>query len=229
MNRLVSWIAQRLRGESFNVDPAVPAGYLLGFTIEKALARLRAILVFRRLSPTVFVGRRARIKCVGSISLKGFASFGRDCYVDALSREGLVLGHGFSLGRGAAIECTGSLQTLGLGFRAGDNVGVGSASFLGSAGGIEIGSDTIIGNFVSMHSENHNFDRTDVPIRLQGVNHAGIRIGSNCWLGAKCTILDGVSLGDNTIVAAGAVVRAGIYEPWSLLAGVPARKVKSLK
>lgn len=229
MNLLISRIAQRLRGERFEVDPEVPGSYLLGFAIERMLARLRAVLTFRSLSTPAFVGRGARIRCVKRISLGGFASFGCGSNVDALSREGFVVGRGFSLGRGASIECTGSLQTLGKGFRAGDNVGVGSDSFLGCAGGIEIGSDTIIGNFVSMHSENHNFGRPDVPIRLQGVNHVGIRIGRNCWLGAKCTILDGVSLGDNSIVAAGAVVRAGEYEPWSLLAGVPARKIKSLK
>lgn len=228
MNRLISRIAQRLRGERFEVDPDVPGSYLSSLAVEKAVARLRGILIFRRLRPAVFVGRRARILCIERINISGYVSIGRDCTIDALSRDGIVLGHGFSMGRGASIECTGSLQTLGKGLKVGDNVGISSNSFLGCAGGIEIGSDTIIGNFVSMHSENHNFDRPDVPIRLQGVNHVGIRIGRNCWLGAKCTILDGVTLGDNSIVAAGAVVRAGEYEPWSLLAGVPARKIKSL-
>ena len=140
-----------------------------------------------------------------------------------------MFGNNFSLGRCASIECTGSLVTLGRGFVAGDNVGIGSFSFIGCAGGVFIGSNTIIGNYVSMHSENHNFERLDIPIRLQGVSHRGIRIGENCWIGAKVTILDGANIGNNVVIATGAVVSAGEYDGESIYGGVPARKIKSLK
>lgn len=169
------------------------------------------------------------MKCGSKIVFKGFANLNTGSLIDALSREGVVLGQGFSLGRGAAIECTGSLKTIGKGFVAGKNVGIGSGSFLGCAGGVVIGDDTILGNFVSIHSENHRFERHDMPIRLQGVDHKGVRIGSDCWIGAKVTILDGVVLGSHSIVAAGAVVREGEYPDGSLLAGVPARVVKMLR
>ncbi|GAA0868155.1 hypothetical protein GCM10009116_03790 [Brevundimonas basaltis] len=228
MNRLISLLASRFRGERFDIDPAIPSGYLLAFATAKLLARLRGILRFGAF-PTVFIGKGARLKCTDKIRISGFANFNADCYVDALSRNGVVVGRGFSLGRGASIECTGSLKTLGAGFTAGDNVGIGSSSFLGCAGGISIGSDTILGNLVSMHSENHNFEDADLPIRLQGVSHRGIRVGRNCWIGAKATILDGANIGDHSIVAAGAVVLAGDYEAGSLLAGVPARKIKNLR
>ena len=149
-------------------------------------------------------------------------------YIDALSKKGLIIGDNFSLGRFSSIECTGNIKSLGVGLTIGDNVGIGSYSFLGCAGGIVIGSDTIMGNYVSFHAENHNFNRTDIPIRLQGVNHQGIKIGKNCWLGAKVTILDGAHIQDNTIIAAGSVVKAGLYEPFSIYAGIPARKIKSI-
>lgn len=228
MKRFVSLMASRFRGERFEIDPGIPTNYLLAFAAAKIIARLRGMIRFGP-SPPVFIGPGARLKCVSKIRLSGFANFNADCYLDALSRNGVVLGRGFSLGRGASIECTGSLKTLGVGFTAGDNVGIGSSSFLGCAGGISIGSDTILGNLVTMHSENHNFEHADLPIRLQGVSHQGIRIGRNCWIGAKATILDGANIGDNSIVAAGAVVRAGDYEAGSLLAGVPAKKIKSLR
>jgi acetyltransferase-like isoleucine patch superfamily enzyme len=79
-----------------------------------------------------------------------------------------------------------------------------------------------------MHSENHNFQDRNRPIRLQGVTRQGIRIGSNCWIGAKATILDGVIVEDNVIIAAGSVLTAGTYESNSIYGGVPARKLKSL-
>lgn len=74
-------------------------------------------------------------------------------------------------------------------------------------GFLEIGDDTIFGNYVSIHPENHNYHNTNIPIRLQGVNGVGVKIGKNCWIGAKVTILDGTIIGDNSVVAAGAVVR----------------------
>ena len=221
-------LASAVRKEPFPIDPRVPSSYMARFTLEKAFDYLRGLLKFRRPSALIFLGRRARVKCPGMMRFGRTAKFSSETYVDALSSDGVVLGNNFSLGRGASIECTGTLRSLGKGFVAGNNVGIGSFSFLGCAGGITIGDDTIAGNFVSMHAENHIFDRLDVPIRLQGVTHRGIRIGKNCWIGAKVTILDGADIGDNTIVAAGAVVGAGTYEGNAVYGGVPARKIKSL-
>ena len=65
-----------------------------------------------------------------------------------------------------------------------------------------------------------------VPIRHQGVVRKGIKIGSNCWIGAKSTILDGVVLGDGCIVAAGAVLIEGRYEHNGIYGGVPAKLIK---
>jgi acetyltransferase-like isoleucine patch superfamily enzyme len=228
MTRFFSRIASLVRTEGFAIDPAVPTTYLILFFAGKVIDYLRGLLVFGRPTSYIFVGRNAKVKCVAKITCGQFTKFSSDTYVDALSRDGIILGNNFSLGRGASIECTGSLATLGRGLVAGNNVGIGSFSFLGCAGGISIGDNTITGNYVSMHSENHNFDRLDMPIRLQGVSHKGIHIGKNCWIGAKVTILDGARIGDNSIIAAGAVVKEGIYDGYTLYGGVPARKIKSL-
>ena len=107
------------------------------------------------------------------------------------------------------------------------NISIGDYSYI-DAGGISIGDDTIFGNYVSLHAENHNFNDTNIPIRLQGVNRVGINIGKNCWIGAKSTILDGVQIGNNTIVAAGAVVVAGKFPDNVILGGVPAKVIRYL-
>jgi maltose O-acetyltransferase len=52
-----------------------------------------------------------------------------------------------------------------------------------------------------------------------------VRIGDRCWIGARATILPGVSIGDGTVVAAGAVVTKDC-EPDALYAGVPARRLR---
>ncbi len=63
-------------------------------------------------------------------------------------------------------------------------------------------------------------------IRLQRVNHMGIRIGKNCWIGAKATILDRTIIGDGCIVVAGAVV-SGIFPNNVIIGGVPAKILRS--
>lgn len=123
---------------------------------------------------------------------------------------------------------TGSLTYLGKGIKIGNNVGFGTCGHFGGAGGVEIGDDTIFGNYVSVHPENHNFSDPSKPIRLQGVNHKGIKIGRGCWIGAKATILDGAVIGDGCVVAAGAVV-TGQFPDHVIIGGVPAKIIKRIE
>ena len=84
----------------------------------------------------------------------------------------------------------------------------------------------LIGNYVSIHSENHCYSDTTRPIREQGVFYkGGITIGNDCWIGAKATILDGTKIGNGCIVAAGAVV-SGIFPENAIIGGVPAKVIK---
>jgi acetyltransferase-like isoleucine patch superfamily enzyme len=69
-------------------------------------------------------------------------------------------------------------------------------------------------------------DDLNLAIRLQGVSRKGIKIGKNCWIGSKVTILDGVEIGDSCIVAAGAVVNKS-FPSNSVIGGVPAKILKS--
>ena len=84
----------------------------------------------------------------------------------------------------------------------------------------------MMGPRVNLLAENHNFERTDIPIKAQGVRRSFIAIGDDCWLGANCTILAGVTIGQGSIVAAGAVVTSDV-PPFSIVGGVPARLIKS--
>lgn len=64
-------------------------------------------------------------------------------------------------------------------------------------------------------------------IREQGVNSKGITIGNNVWVGAKVTFLDGAFLGNNCVVAAGAVVK-GVFPDNVIIGGVPAKILKPI-
>lgn len=87
--------------------------------------------------------------------------------------------------------------------------------------GVEIGADTIIAAGVKIYSANH--DKVDFN---KHISSNPIKIGNHCWLGANCTILPGVILGDNVIVAAGAVVTKS-FPNNSVVGGVPAKIISS--
>jgi acetyltransferase-like isoleucine patch superfamily enzyme len=121
---------------------------------------------------------------------------------------------------------TSHLSKRGVGFFLGDRSGLGDFFHIGGSGGVTIGNDVIVGSFVSFHSQEHVTMRTDVSIRSQGTKEAPIRIHDGCWLGARVTILAGSEVGEGSVVAAGAVVK-GVFPPYSIVAGIPARVVRS--
>ena len=110
----------------------------------------------------------------------------------------------------------------------GNNSAIGDYTHFGASGGIFIGDDVIMGSYISFHSENHNFNDTTKLIREQGVTSKGIILGSNIWVGAKVTFLDGSKVGNNCVVAAGAVVN-NIFPDNVVIGGVPAKILKHIE
>lgn len=91
--------------------------------------------------------------------------------------------------------------------------------------GTHIGDDCLIGPNVSIIGNNYRYDSLDVPIRLQEkISTKGIRIASNVWIGAGCTILDGADIGAGTIVTPNSVVSSKLPEN-SIAQGNPAKVI----
>ena len=105
----------------------------------------------------------------------------------------------------------------------GKNVFINSACQFQDQGGIFIGDNCLIGPGTMIATLNHYPD----PERRQGMTHAPVVIGKNVWTGAHVTILPGVTIGDNAIVAAGAVVAKDVPAD-TIVGGVPAKAIKSI-
>lgn len=89
---------------------------------------------------------------------------------------------------------------------------------------ISIGTGTMIGEYSSLRDANHQFGK-DISLRQAGHTCAPIHIGSNVWIGRGSTVLAGVTIGDNSVIGANAVVTKSI--PANTLAiGIPARPLK---
>lgn len=225
ISKFASKIVIKIKGVDFNFSENIPIRYLISIFVERSMMMLRGMFTFG-ISKRVFIAKRVMIKCKTKIKFEKNLSIGLSSFIDAVSIDGIRFGENVSLGKYTNIECSGSLQNLGKGLLVGNNVGMGTHGFWGCAGGVEIGNDTIFGNFVSIHSENHNFKSLEIPIRLQGVNRKGIKIGNNCWIGAKVTVLDGAIIEDGCIIAAGALVISGRYKSNGIYGGVPAKLIK---
>lgn len=110
----------------------------------------------------------------------------------------------------------------------GRNVVINDFVHIWGGGGVEIGDDSLIAAQCTITSQTHAADALARGQLYRDTWIPGqVRIGSNVWLGSGAIILPGVTIGDNSIVAAGAVVTADIPSG-VLAAGVPARVVKEL-
>lgn len=96
-------------------------------------------------------------------------------------------------------------------------------------GGVSIGENVLIAAFASIFSSNHKFDRVDIPIKDQGLSSkGGVIIENDVWIGTHSIILDGVTIGRGSVVAAGTVVTKSVA-PYSIVAGVPGKIIGSRK
>jgi len=112
------------------------------------------------------------------------------------------------------------------GLEIGDNSNINHGCELYCAGGIKIGTASLIAYQVMIFSDSRTFmGETPLKKRRNRII-APVIIGSDVWIGARAIILPGVHIHDHAVVAAGAVVTKDV-EPWSIVAGNPARMVKS--
>ena len=106
----------------------------------------------------------------------------------------------------------------------GKNVFINSGCCFQDQGGITIGDGALIGHHVVLATLNHDLS----PDRRAHVIPAPIVIGKKVWIGAHATVLQGVTVGDNAVIAVGAVVTRDVPSN-TVVAGVPARIVKTIE
>jgi acetyltransferase-like isoleucine patch superfamily enzyme len=106
----------------------------------------------------------------------------------------------------------------------GNNVFINHACSFLDMGGITIEDDVLIGPKVNLVTENHPLD----PANRKALICKPIVIKRNAWIGAAVTILPGVTIGENAVVAAGAVVSKDVAAN-SIVGGVPAKVIKTIR
>jgi acetyltransferase-like isoleucine patch superfamily enzyme len=110
---------------------------------------------------------------------------------------------------------------FGQGIKLGKHVFINHACSFLDMGGITLEDHVLIGPRVNLVTENHPLD----PATRRGMICNPILIKRNAWIGAGTTILPGVTIGENAVVAAGAVVNKDVADN-TVVGGIPAKVIK---
>lgn len=143
------------------------------------------------------------------------------CCLDAKGTEnrGIDIGDGVFIGRGTILSCKNGDIVID------DHANMGFNCEIFSGSRVRLGKHTLVAAFTYLVGGDHTHDRIDVPVLYQDRIARGIEVDDNVWLGAHVVVADGVTIGRDAIVGAGAVVR-GEIPPFAVAAGVPARVIR---
>jgi acetyltransferase-like isoleucine patch superfamily enzyme len=148
------------------------------------------------------------------ITLGKFCFVSEEAYIDEYPGSSFIFGNRCSFAKGAFL--TGKI-------RMGDKCSVNYNSSL--RGPITMGAGVRIGANVYIAAFNHGFSDIDTPIYRQKCTSKGISIGDDVWIGSNACIVDGVTVGNHCIIAAGCVVVKDVPD-YSIVGGNPGRIIR---
>lgn len=172
-----------------------------------------ALLGLRLLSRRLFTraGRRMR--------LDGMLFLGSGVKLQVGKRAQVSFGRWVWIGHDTKIRChEGEV-------RIGDKTVLGQECTISAYQHVSIGEQCILADRVMLIDFDHNVAEVERPIRVQGIYKRNVRVGNNVWIGYGAQILRGVSVGDNAIVGASAVVTKDVPAN-AVVAGIPARVIR---
>lgn len=131
----------------------------------------------------------------------------------------------FSLGKRSVVESFSCINNAVGDVTIGDNTRIGMHNTI--IGPVSIGNNVIFAQHIVVSALNHNYSDPTLPICQQGVNTKPIVVEDDSWIGAGAILTQGITIGKHSIVAAGAVVTKDV-PPYSIVAGIPAKVIKSI-
>ena len=208
-----------------NQNKMITYYYLFFFFIRGLFVRLR----IKSAKGLLLVGKKVRIFYPNNLEV-GYNTIIEDgAEINCLSQQGIKLGNRVTIGKYAIIRPSNIYGgPIGEGLTMGDNSNIGPYNYIGCSGKITIGNNVMLAPRVSIYAENHVFDHPEILIRDQGVEKKEVIIEDDCWIAANSILLAGVTIGKGSVVAAGSVVTENV-PPYSVVAGVPAKWIKSRK
>jgi acetyltransferase-like isoleucine patch superfamily enzyme len=136
---------------------------------------------------------------------------------------GIKMGNDVFIGRNTILSCKDGNIILE------DRVNIGFNCYIFSSNSVKLGEDVLVAGFTYIvGGGNYSLEKLDVPINQQYdfEGKGGVLIEENVWIAAHVVILDGVNIGNGSVIAAGAVVSKPIPS-MSIVGGVPGKVLKT--
>lgn len=219
LNKLIS----KIKKEHYELNENITFAYIFHICAIRLFQVIRGFVRLHRFP--IFIGKGVSIKGKSFLKVGNGTTLDNNVDIDAFSKNGVVLGNNVKIGANTIICGSGSLKVSGKGLKMGNNSSVGEYSYFGSAGGISVGDDVMMGQNVRFHAQNHHFNELDKNIRDQGVYQKGIAIGNDCWIGSGVVFLDGVNVGSGVVIGANTLVNKDIPSN-SIAVGNPVKIIK---
>lgn len=173
----------------------------------------------KRISESAKVSANVAIVGAGQLIIGAHSVIEPNVFID-LGVGGVVkIGARTKVKYGCAIRSYDGVISIG------DRSTIGEYTILAGHGGLTIGHTVIISGHCYFSAADHIYHAGD-PIRFQGETAKGIDVASGAWIGAQVVILDGVCIGENTIVGAGSVVTKSMGSNM-ICFGAPCRERKA--
>ena len=228
---LINKIIQKLGRSDYSIDSSISPLNMYLILKSKFFELVRGLFVrilFKNTQGIMFIGKRTCLKHCNLISAGRTLFIGDNVLINALSKNGIQFGNNVSIHSNTIIDCTGGIRSIGEGLIIGDNVGISPNCFIQVRGTVQIGDNVLFGPGVKLFSESHNFEDPGKFINEQGETRKGVIIEDGVWVGSDVTILDGVTIGSNSIIAAKSLVNKDVPS-FSIVAGIPAKVIKYRK
>jgi len=178
-------------------------------------------LMFKQCGKGLIIGRNSVFRHPSKMCIGANVTIDDNCLLDARG----AAQNGMKIEDGVLINRNTMIQSKAGDIRIGRSVGIGANSVLVSWDGIRIDEGCAIAAGCYMSAGNYNTDESDKPISERSAFVNGpIIIERNVWIATRATILDGVTIGHDSIVSAGSVVSNDI-PPQSVAHGNPARVI----
>ena len=181
-----------------------------------------------RCGRNVVIGRGVTLRHPHRIHLGDNVVIDDHAVLDAKGFQDVAIdiGNDSVIGRNTVLSCKSMGPNSGR-FKIDERVNISVNCTLISETEFHIGTKVLIaGHCYLIAGGNHGTERTDIPILDQPmIEKGGIDLQDHCWLGANVTVLDGVTVGRDSVVAAGAVVTQPVPE-FCIAGGVPAKVLR---
>lgn len=181
------------------------------------ISKVRGLIHTR--SAHVRIGTHVELPVPETILFKGSCEIKPHCRLESSLYNRIVIGNN-------VIICSyTTIETAGGDIEIGDNIVIGEYSTFQGQGGIQIKNNVLLASHIHFISNHHEYEDVYKPIKEQGDKSAKIVVEENAWIGINVVIFSGVTIGRNSVIGTGSVVKNDI-PPYSVAVGNPACVVK---